>query len=199
MPRSVVQLATPASGASASPVNPEEHGGNGFRYSCTTAPAALPSAKDDPDFVLVGVPAIAEYLGESIRTIYHLISIGSLPVFKLPGSVHWRLRPSTLRELYLQLESEAMAKAAERRARAASANGAQEAPPPDLPSRRNRSDHPRDESHAIDPPGPQSEARGGRRWHGVLILLRAIPGCWFPAADRPRGGRQRRRGREAER
>jgi hypothetical protein len=97
----------------------------------TTAPEALPSAKDDPDLVLVGVPAIAEHLAESIRTVYHLISIGSLPVFKLPGSVHWRLRPRTLRELYLHLENEAMANAAERRARAAAANGAQEAPPPD--------------------------------------------------------------------
>jgi hypothetical protein len=95
------------------------------------APEALPSAEDESDFVLVGVPAIAEYLGESIRTVYHLISIGSLPVFKLPGSVHWRLRPRTLRELYLHLENEAMANAAERRARAAAANGAQEAPPPD--------------------------------------------------------------------
>jgi hypothetical protein len=93
------------------------------------APEALPSAKDDSDFVLVGVPAIAKYLGESIRSINHLISLGSLPVFKLPGSILWRLRPSRLRELYLQLEGEGWAKAVERRALAASANGAQKAPP----------------------------------------------------------------------
>ena len=92
------------------------------------APEALPSAKDDSDFVLVGVPAIAKHLRESIRSINHLISLGSLPVFKLPGSIHWRLRPSRLRELYLQLEAEGLAKAAERRALAASANGAQAAP-----------------------------------------------------------------------
>jgi hypothetical protein len=95
----------------------------------STAPAALPAAEDNPDLVLVGVPAIAGYLRESARAINHLISLGSLPVFKLPGSIHWRLRPSTLREIYRQLEREAMAKAAERRALLAPANGAPEAQP----------------------------------------------------------------------
>jgi hypothetical protein len=111
----------------------------------STALEALLPAEDNPDFVLVGVPAIAKHLGESVRAIHHLISLGSLPVFKLPGSAHWRLRPSRLRELYRQLESEGMAKAAERRALPAPANGSQEAPPakPKRPRRKLRHRSPR--------------------------------------------------------
>ena len=96
----------------------------------STTSAALLPAEDDPDFVLVGVPAIAKHLGETERAIRHLIALGSLPAFKLPGSVHWRLRPSRLRELYRQLEGEGMAKAAAARSAVpAPANGTQAAPP----------------------------------------------------------------------
>jgi hypothetical protein len=106
----------------------------------TTSPAALaPDNPDDPDKVIVGVPDIAKYLGETERSINHLISLGALPVFKLPGSIQWRLRPSRLREIYRQLEDEGMARNAERRAKAASAeSGAEEAPAKPKPSKPRR-------------------------------------------------------------
>jgi hypothetical protein len=85
------------------------------------APEALPPAENADLTLLVGVPAIAKFMGETERAVRHLIAIGAVPAFQLRGSSIWRLRPSALRELYLQLESEAIARGAERRAQAAAA------------------------------------------------------------------------------
>jgi hypothetical protein len=93
----------------------------------STAPGALLPAEDNPDLVLVGVPAIAKFMNETERAVRHLIAIGAVPAFQLRGSSIWRLRPRTLHETYRQLESEAIARGAERRAQVAAANGA---PPP---------------------------------------------------------------------
>jgi hypothetical protein len=89
-------------------------------YRAESLPAAaaepLPAAENDFDFVVIGAEAIAKYLNEPLRSVLHLIRIGALPVFKLPHSFHWRLRPSTLRGWYEKLEAEAEAKAAARQA-----------------------------------------------------------------------------------
>jgi hypothetical protein len=91
----------------------------------SAASEPLPTTENDFDFVLVGTEAISKYLNEPLRSVLHLIRIGALPVFKLPHSFHWRLRPARLRAIYQELEDQAMAKAAERRALLES----QEAPP----------------------------------------------------------------------
>jgi hypothetical protein len=54
--------------------------------------------------LLRGVPAIAEYLGESPRQTYALLETGQLPGFKMPnGRTH--ARKTTLNEHYARLEA----------------------------------------------------------------------------------------------
>jgi hypothetical protein len=95
--------------------------------SSTAASEPLLAAEDDFDFVLVGTEAISKYLNEPVRSVLHLIRIGALPVFKLPHSIHWRLRPARLRAIYQELEDQAIARNADRRALLA--DGLEEAPP----------------------------------------------------------------------
>lgn len=65
---------------------------------------ALPPPNDDRSAsgaaskvdLLFGVPLIADFLGLTVRQTRHLIDIGALPVFKLPGSNILCARRSTL-------------------------------------------------------------------------------------------------------
>jgi hypothetical protein len=98
------------------------------RWLADHGPEALGRAtEDNPDRMLIGVPTIAEHVGVPERVARHLIAIGGLPAFKLPGSGLWCLRPGTLREHYRQLEGDALARGAERRVALAAANKAREA------------------------------------------------------------------------
>ena len=63
------------------------------------------------DDLLVGVPAISDYLGEDERAVRHQIDLGALPCFKLPGSDIWRMRKSTHLRLVERLEAEQLGRA----------------------------------------------------------------------------------------
>ena len=69
-----------------------------------TGEGAEPSATEK---TLVGVPAIAAYIGESVRGTRHLIDIGALDgaVFRLPNSRIFRMRPSAYRRLVKRQEA----------------------------------------------------------------------------------------------
>jgi hypothetical protein len=56
------------------------------------------------DDLLVGVAAIAEYLGEPPRRVFYLAKRGAIPAFKLPGAAIWHARKSTLRQHIERLE-----------------------------------------------------------------------------------------------
>jgi hypothetical protein len=56
------------------------------------------------DDLLVGVAAIAEYLGETPRRVFYVAKRGAIPAFKLPGAAIWRARKSTLRQHIERLE-----------------------------------------------------------------------------------------------
>ena len=55
--------------------------------------------------LLRGVPAIAEYVGESQRQTYALLETGRLPGFKMPNGRTWHARKTTLIKHYERLES----------------------------------------------------------------------------------------------
>ena len=59
--------------------------------------------------LLRGVPAIADYVGETPRQTYHLLETGQLPGFKMPRGNVWHARKSTLNEHYRRLEGSAEA------------------------------------------------------------------------------------------
>ena len=56
------------------------------------------------DDMLVGVEAIAAYIGEDPRKTFYLLQKKQLPAFKLPGSSVWRARKSTLQKHIERLE-----------------------------------------------------------------------------------------------
>lgn len=56
------------------------------------------------DDLLRGVPAIADYTGESPRQTYDLLERGRLPGFKTPGGRVWHAFKSTLDEHYRRLD-----------------------------------------------------------------------------------------------
>ena len=62
--------------------------------------------------LLRGVPAIAEYLGESPRQTYALLETGRLPGFKMPNGRTWHARKTTLNEHYRRLEAQSGGEAA---------------------------------------------------------------------------------------
>ena len=66
-----------------------------------------PSAKAD---LLVGVQAIADFLGYTKAGIQHLIDRGAIPIFRIGARVH--ARPSTLNEWLAELDTKARAEAA---------------------------------------------------------------------------------------
>lgn len=55
--------------------------------------------------ILCGVAAIADYLGDPPRRVYHLLLTGQIPAFKLGG--RWYARRSSLRAQIERLEREA--------------------------------------------------------------------------------------------
>jgi hypothetical protein len=59
------------------------------------------------DDTLVGVPAIAEYLGKRDKETYYLLSTRQLPGFKIGNK--WHLRRSTYCRFIENLEAEALA------------------------------------------------------------------------------------------
>jgi hypothetical protein len=71
---------------------------------------SVASAPDADDVVYVGAKQIGAVIGEDARSVNHLISVGALPVFKLPPSQLCRMRRS--RWLAHVAEREAAAKAA---------------------------------------------------------------------------------------
>lgn len=46
--------------------------------------------------LLRGVPAIAAHIGMSVRTTYHLVEKGALPIFRLPNNTTIYARKSEL-------------------------------------------------------------------------------------------------------
>jgi hypothetical protein len=62
------------------------------------------------DELLRGVPAIAEYTGDSPRQIYELLEAGRLPGFKTPGGRVWHAFKSTIDEHYRRLDEKVAAK-----------------------------------------------------------------------------------------
>jgi hypothetical protein len=59
--------------------------------------------------LLRGVPAIADYVGETTRQTYHLLETGKLPGFKMPDGRIWHAHKSTLKNHYRRLEGEVAA------------------------------------------------------------------------------------------
>ena len=55
--------------------------------------------------ILKGCPAIAHYIGETIRWTYEALETGRLPAFKMPNGREWRARKSTLDRHYERLDS----------------------------------------------------------------------------------------------
>jgi hypothetical protein len=57
--------------------------------------------------LLRGVPAIADYVGETPRQTYDLLETGRLPGFKTPGGRVWHAFKSTIDEHYRRLDKAA--------------------------------------------------------------------------------------------
>jgi len=56
------------------------------------------------DDMLVGVEAIAAYIGEDPRKTFYLLQKKQLAAFKLPGAATWRARKTTLQKHVERLE-----------------------------------------------------------------------------------------------
>jgi len=59
------------------------------------------------DELLRGVPAIANYVGETQRQTYELLETRRLPGFKTPGGRIWHALKSTIDEHYKRLDEAA--------------------------------------------------------------------------------------------